>query len=168
MVVPLSAQETPGTHDIPVLVISTVDDHAKSAALGADAHAVKPVDRTWLVRTLNELTTQQTTRVLIVDDQEVMRAVLAQFLDARLYSACHAETGSEGLAKARAEQPGLILLDLGLPDMNGRQVLAELQADPATRSIPVVLVTSARLEAADREALDRSAAGIVLKDASDA
>jgi signal transduction histidine kinase/CheY-like chemotaxis protein len=158
-------KETPGTHDIPVLVISTVDDHAKSTALGADAHAVKPVDRTWLVRTLNELTTQQTTKVLIVDDQEVMRVVLAQFLDARLYSALHAETGSEGLAKARAEQPGLILLDLGLPDMNGRQVLAELRADPATRSIPVVLVTSARLEGADRETLDRSAAGIVFKDA---
>ena len=158
-------KETPGTHDIPVLVISSTDDKSKSLALGANVHAVKPIDRIWLVRALNELTAQQTTRVLIVDDQEVMRAVLAQFLDGRFYSAFHAETGAEGLTKARADQPGLILLDLGLPDMNGRQVLAELKADPATQSIPVVLVTSARLEPAEREALQRSAAGIVFKDA---
>jgi CheY-like chemotaxis protein/anti-sigma regulatory factor (Ser/Thr protein kinase) len=158
-------KETPGTHDIPVLVISSGGDKAKSLALGADAHAAKPIERIWLVRTLTGLTTGQATRVLIVDDQDVMRVVLAQFLDSRLYSSLEAETGAEAIVKARAEQPGAILLDLGLPDMNGRQVLAALKADPATRSIPVVLVTSARLEPAERDALERSAAAIVPKDA---
>jgi len=158
-------KEAPATHDIPVLVISSVADQAKSLALGADAHAVKPIDRTWLVRTLTDLTTQKATPVLIVDDQEVMRAVLTQFLDGRLYAPHHAVTGAEALAAARAARPGVILLDLGLPDMDGRQVLAALKADPATEAIPVVLVTSARLEPAERAALEREAAGIVFKDA---
>jgi CheY-like chemotaxis protein len=102
---------------------------------------------------------------LLVDDQDVMRSVIAQFLDPRSYTVIEAETGAAGLAAARTERPGLILLDLGLPDMNGRQVLAELKADPDTRSIPVVLVTSARLESAERVSLDPLIAGILPKEA---
>jgi signal transduction histidine kinase/DNA-binding response OmpR family regulator len=158
-------KETAATADIPVLVVSTVDDRAKSAALGADQHAVKPIERAWLLRTLECLTTSGTTRVLLVDDQDVMRSVIAQFLDPRSYTVIEAETGAAGLAAARTERPGLILLDLGLPDMNGRQVLAELKADPDTRSIPVVLVTSARLESAERVSLDPLIAGILPKEA---
>jgi CheY-like chemotaxis protein len=157
-------KESPATRDIPIVVISTVNDAAKSTALGADMHAIKPVERTWLRRTLDDLTTSRSTRVLIVDDQEVMRMVIRQFLDARLYSTIEAETGTAGLVKARSERPGLILLDLGLPDIDGRQVLAELRADPETRSIPVVLVTSARLTSAERQQLEMIANGFLSKD----
>ena len=157
-------KESPATRDIPILVISTVDDAAKSTALGADVHAIKPVDRSWLRRTLDDVTTSRSTRVLIIDDQEVMRMVIRQFLDARLYSTIETDTGTAGLVKARSERPGLILLDLGLPDIDGRQVLAELKADPETRSIPVVLVTSARLAPAERQRLETIANGFLSKD----
>ena len=93
-----------------------------------------------------------------------MRMVIRQFLDAQLYSTTEAETGTAGLLKARSEHPGLILLDLGLPDIDGRQVLAELKADPETRSIPVVLVTSARLTSGEREQLEMIANGFLSKD----
>ena len=65
----------------------------------------------------------------------------------------------------RAERPDVILLDLGLPDISGREVLRRLRADAETQSIPVVLVTSARLDRDDRAQLLESAAAIVSKDA---
>ena len=127
-------------------------------------HAVKPIDRAWLTRTLEQFTSSGATTVLIADDQEVMRMVIRQFLDARLYAATEAETGAAALMKARSERPGLILLDLGLPDVDGRQVLADLKADPDTRSIPVVIVTSSRLAPAERARLEDIADGFLSKD----
>src|SRR5690606_28635981 len=71
------------------------------------------------------------------------------------------------LAMARAERPDLILLDLALPDMPGTQVLRELRADPATRAIPVVGLTSSR-EAEDRlKALAAGADDVVSKPVPD-
>lgn len=52
-----------------------------------------------------------------------------------------ASSGVEGLRVARGSRPGLILLDLGLPDMSGEALLAQLRAHAATRDIPVVIVS---------------------------
>ncbi|HET7217789.1 MAG TPA: response regulator, partial [Vicinamibacterales bacterium] len=157
-------KESPETRDIPVVVISTVNDEAKVRALGANAFALKPVDRAWLLDTLGALTSSRSTRVLIADDQDVMRVVIEQFLDSRKHTAIQAATGEAALEKARSERPDAIVLDLGLPDINGRDVLKRLKSDPSTASIPVVIVTSARLDQAQREALLTSAVDIVSKD----
>jgi signal transduction histidine kinase/CheY-like chemotaxis protein len=158
-------KQAPETCDIPVIVASTVDDRAKALALGADSYAMKPVDRAWLRKTLERLTAiDQAKRVLVIDDQEPMRVVLRQFLDARHYAPSEAATGEEGLRRAHTERPDVILLDLGLPDINGREVLYRLKSDSETAEIPVVIVTSVRLEQAERERLRSIAAGIVSKD----
>jgi signal transduction histidine kinase/CheY-like chemotaxis protein len=158
-------KDAPETRDIPVVVISSVDDRAKVLSLGANAFAPKPIDRAWLIDTLTDLTASRAKRVLIVDDQDVMQLVLTEFLDARKHTAIHAGTGEGALAKARSDRPDAILLDLGLPDMDGRQVLRQLKADPSTQSIPVVIVTSTRLTREEREELLRAAADLVSKDA---
>ncbi|MCH7839540.1 MAG: response regulator [Planctomycetes bacterium] len=62
----------------------------------------------------------------------------------------HATTGQEGLAQARAHRPDLILLDMGLPVMDGWEVAQRLKADPETRAIPVVALT-AHAMSGDRE-----------------
>jgi signal transduction histidine kinase/CheY-like chemotaxis protein len=159
-------KESPATREIPVLVASTVNDPAKVLSLGADAFAVKPIDRTWLLDTLTRLAgVNAAKRVLVVDDQEPIRIVLRQFLAARQYRCVEAATGEAGLIAARAEHPHAILLDLGLPDLNGREVLRRLKSDPSTGDIPVVVITSARLDRQEREELGRSVAAIVSKDA---
>jgi signal transduction histidine kinase/DNA-binding response OmpR family regulator len=158
-------KHTPETQDLPVLVASTLDDRAKGLSLGADVYAVKPIERAWLIETLARLTgVGRPRRVLLVDDQEAIRFVLMQFLNTGHYSAIEAGTGDEGLRKARDEQPDVILLDLGLPDMNGREVLRRLKADPATSQIPVVIVTSAKLGREEIAMLAGSAASVVSKD----
>jgi signal transduction histidine kinase/CheY-like chemotaxis protein len=158
-------KEHANTREIPVIVASTVNDRAKALSLGADACALKPIDRSWLLDTLARLTEAAArARVLIVDDQEAMRVVLRQFLASRQYAPTEAATGEGGLHSARQDHPDAILLDLGLPDIDGRDVLKQLKADPTTRNVPVIVVTSARLTNAERAALDDVAAGIISKD----
>ena len=71
------------TRDIPIVVVTTVDDERKGAALGADAYCVKPVDRHGLLHVLTRLTSPETIRrILIVDDEEIARYVLRQHLTA--------------------------------------------------------------------------------------
>jgi signal transduction histidine kinase/CheY-like chemotaxis protein len=155
----------PETQHLPVLVASTVDDRLKAMSLGADACALKPIERAWLLDTLARLTgADRSKRVLLVDDQEVTRYILRQFVEAGRCTAIEAANGEEGVRKAKEEQPDVVLLDLGLPDVSGREVLQRLKSDPATTGIPVVIVTSARLERHEREWFAASAADIVSKD----
>jgi CheY-like chemotaxis protein len=158
-------KEAPETADIPVIVASTVDDGSKALALGADAFQLKPVERGWLLQKLERLTgSTHRCRVLIADDQEVMRLVIRQFLDSHRFEVREATTGGEALAAVAGERPELILLDLGLPDIDGREVLRRLKEDEATASIPVVIVTSAALDRAERTRLRHVSAAIISKE----
>ena len=82
-------------------------------------------------------------RILIVDDVATNRIIYKVKLGDAYYEPLLAADGRACLAMARAERPDLILLDLILPDMHGTQVLRDLRADPATRTIPVVVLTAA-------------------------
>jgi signal transduction histidine kinase len=86
------------------------------------------------------------TRVLVIDDQEVSRFVIAQCLADDAYQITEATTGQDGLRLAQSGNHDVVLLDLMLPDMHGREVLAKLRAQPDTSSIPVVIVTAAALD----------------------
>ena len=158
-------KEGADTHGIPVLVVTSIDDRVKAFSLGADAYAPKPVDRTWLLETLTSVTNVTAPpRVLIIDDQDAIRSVLRQFLSARRYTVLEAPTGERGLVSAHEERPQAVLLDLGLPDINGREVLRRLKTNPDTADIAVVVITSARLPQDEVADLLRTAAGFVSKD----
>ena len=149
----------------PVIVVSTVDDQRKGYALGADAYCVKPVDPAGLVRTLDRLVvTREAVRVLTVDDEEASRFIIRQLLNDREHELVEASSGLDGLAKAHAAPPDVILLDLRLTDMTGFDVFARLRQDPATAAVPVVVVTSQRLSVEDKERL-ASAQAVLSKSA---
>jgi CheY-like chemotaxis protein/two-component sensor histidine kinase len=156
----------PETRTIPVVVVSTLDDARKGLALGADVYATKPIQRQWLLNTLDTLLgrSHRNTKVLVVDDQEAARYIVRQFLRDPEYSIIEARSGAEGIDRARDAQPDVILLDLALGDMNGREVLQRLKSDPVTARPPVIIVTSSRLQPAERDQLAASVAGIVSKD----
>jgi twitching motility two-component system response regulator PilH len=81
-------------------------------------------------------------KVLICDDSPAEVANLQSILTAAGHHTVTATSGTEAVAKAAAEMPALILMDIVMPDMDGYEACRRLQADPATRPIPVVFVSS--------------------------
>jgi CheY-like chemotaxis protein len=77
--------------------------------------------------------------ILIVEDQRAFRKVYSNMLTSHGYAPLTAEDGEKGWAMARDQKPQLILLDLGLPLLDGIGVLERLKADEATRAIPVII-----------------------------
>jgi CheY-like chemotaxis protein len=89
-------------------------------------------------------------KILLVEDNEMNRDMLSRRLARRGYEVVVAVDGREGVAKARAEAPALVLMDMSLPVLDGWEATRELRADPATRSIPIIALT-AHAMAGDRE-----------------
>ena len=89
-------------------------------------------------------------RILVVEDQEDLRAILRDFLSASGYTVIEAVDGAESVAKAASERPDLVLMDVQLPDVNGLEALGRLRADERTASIPVLAVTAQAMQG-DRE-----------------
>ena len=80
--------------------------------------------------------------ILIVDDSPTERFFLSELLEANGYAVSTAESGEEGIAKARAEMPDLILMDVVMPGLNGYQATRTLARDEQTRDIPIFVCTT--------------------------
>jgi signal transduction histidine kinase/CheY-like chemotaxis protein len=151
------------TKDIPVLVVTVLEDRERGMLLGAHDFCVKPIDRDYLLKKLDNFPGSR--KLLVVDDEEVARYILKGLLVGTSWELIEARSGEEGLAKALKEQPDVITLDLVMPRMSGFEVLAKLKADPRTEHIPVIIVTSKSLDDDERRELEGAAAGILSKDA---
>ena len=81
-------------------------------------------------------------KILVVDDSPTERFFLADLLTRRGYAVVTAESGTEALAKIRAERPSLVVMDVVMPGASGFQVVRTLTRDPETQAIPVILCTS--------------------------
>ena len=153
------------TQDIPVLVVTVTSKEQKARALGADEFWLKPVDRDRLLRKLKSLAKPGApVRVLVIDDDERARYLLKKLLDQSPYQLFEAATGPEGVESARERLPNVILLDFLLRDRTAFDVLDELKADPRTRGIPVIVVTSHVLDGEARERLAAQTEAILSKD----
>ncbi|MGU3663404.1 response regulator [Methylobacterium sp. A49B] len=102
-------------------------------------------------------------RILIVEDTEDNRRILRDLLSAAGYGIVEAPDGRRGVEVAQAELPDLILMDIQLPVMDGYEAARCLKADPATRHIPVVAVTSYALSGDEDRALAAGCDGYVAK-----
>ncbi len=81
-------------------------------------------------------------RVLIVEDEPDIRDLLAYHLGREGYEIATAATGGEALRQAARARPDLVVLDLMLPEIDGREVCRRLRQDPATVSVPVIMLTA--------------------------
>jgi len=156
----------PQTRDVPIWVVTVVDNQHKARALGADDFCIKPVDRSWLLDKLNALVRPASRdKLLLIDDDEVARYLLKGLLADTRYEVVEAGDGTEGLRAAVRERPRAIFLDLDMPDLSGFDVLKALRADAATRQVPVIIHTSRVLTEGERQALAREAAAVLPKEA---
>jgi CheY-like chemotaxis protein len=151
--------------DIPILVVTMVENEKRAVSLGADAYHAKPIEREWLLNTLERLIRDRPAeKLLVIDDDEVSRYLLRGFLADTRFSLLESSNAREGLYLAREEQPCAIFLDLVMQGTDGFALLELLKSDPRTREIPVFIHTSKRLNDDDRSRLELAAA-IVPKDA---
>ena len=106
--------------------------------------ARRPVDIESLVKRLRETVATHQPRdksVLVVDDDPNIRSLLHQELTEAGYSVRLAEDGRKALALIREQTPGLVILDVMMPEMNGFDVAAVLKNDPATMEIPIIILS---------------------------
>jgi signal transduction histidine kinase/DNA-binding response OmpR family regulator len=142
----------PSTRDIPVFVVTVIDNREKALELGANGFHPKPVEREWILKRLERSFAARP--ILVIDDDSVSRYVIKGLLSDTQYEIAEASGGSEGLRAARDLKPALIVLDLVMNDLSGFEVLDQLQADPATRTIPVVIHTSKDLDRNEKSRLN--------------
>ena len=81
-------------------------------------------------------------KILVVDDSPTERHVLLELLTKNGYQVTTAESGEEGIEKAKTELPDLILMDVVMPGLNGYQATRTLTRDEATKNIPIIVCTS--------------------------
>jgi signal transduction histidine kinase/CheY-like chemotaxis protein len=144
----------PALADIPVVLMTIVDDKQRGYALGAVDYMVKPVDRTRLTALLRQLCAGATRRVLLVDDDAFLRRELRQALQQDGWEPEEAENGRAALAKLAQKQFDAVVLDLLMPEMDGFELLVEMRTHAHWHGIPVVVITAKDLTAEDRRLLD--------------
>ncbi|MCJ2012240.1 MHYT domain-containing protein [Methylobacterium sp. J-076] len=137
------------TRDIPVVMVSFVADAALGATLGAAGTIPKPVDWTHLRGVLDRIDAEAGD-VLVVDDDAGMRHRLRTTLGRHGFGVREAGDGAEALARVREARPGLVLLDLTMPVMDGFTFLRELRAIPACAEVPVVVLSARDISADER------------------
>ena len=153
------------TRNIPVVVVSVVDNPALGRALGALDYFVKPVDRTALLSRLSQYRFSTTAkdepvRVLVVDDEPANLDVVEGLLKPAGFGVLRAASGQEGIDMATSEVPNLVLLDLMMPGLTGFDVVEALRGKEATRSIPIMVLTAKELTDADKSALNGQVSAI--------
>lgn len=88
-------------------------------------------------------------KILIIEDDADTRALLKEILRKAGYAVTDVETGEEGLFEFRSRRPDLVILDVGLPGIDGWEVLRRIKTGPLSRKVPVILLT-ARDQDADK------------------
>lgn len=110
---------------------------------------------------MNPKAGQQT--ILVVDDMPDIVKMLSKRLEHWGYRVVTASSGEEGLAVAEAEHPDVILLDVLMPKMKGREVCARLKSNPTTKDIPVIFLTALGLADHVKSGLELGADDYIIK-----
>ena len=151
--------------EIPVIMLTMVDDAERGFTLGASEYATKPVNRRRLSQILKKYTClKPPCPVLVIDDDPVSRSLTRTILEKEGWVASEARNGLEALRTMEHNRPRLIFLDLMMPEMDGFEFAAEVRRHPEWRSIPIVVITAQDLTAEERKRLNGNVEKILRKD----
>jgi signal transduction histidine kinase/DNA-binding response OmpR family regulator len=158
-------RQDPELAEIPVIMITIVDEHRRGIALGAAGYLTKPIDRERLHRLVTRFrASTPPTRVLLVEDDAVQRERMRGWLEGPHWAVREAANGREALDRLQQGKPDVILLDLMMPEMDGFAVVAALQKKADWRDIPVIVITALDLDAKDRERLNAGVQFVLVKE----
>jgi PAS domain S-box-containing protein len=164
----LQLKRDPRTANIPVIMVSIVDQPAIATTLGADEYLVKPVDKESLLAAVRRCLASNRGApsqrpILVVEDDTPTREVIAELLTAQGYPVTTADDGAQARAQVAAALPELVILDLILPKVSGFDLLAEWRANPRTADLPVFVLTSKDLNGQEEQYLRKHAESLFHK-----
>ena len=156
----------PELRDIPVIMLTIVDDKRQGFALGASEYLTKPIDREQLRRVLMKYRNDQSSgAVLVVEDDRATSELTRRTLEGEGWRVTVATNGREAIEAMDREEPALILLDLMMPEMDGFEFLAEIRSPARASKVPVVVVTAKELTQAERTQLNGHVTTVLQKGA---
>jgi CheY-like chemotaxis protein len=154
----------PELANIPVVIVSILDDQDMGYTLGAADYLIKPIDQQHLARIMRRYCDKQTRApILVVEDDEVSRNLVCNMLEKEGWDVVAVEDAESGLAEVDRQQPALILLDLILPGMDGFEFIEALHINQSWNKIPIVVVTAKDLSPDEHDFLNRSVRMIMKK-----
>jgi len=157
----------PETASIPVIVCTAGNGHREAATLGAAEFLVKPFSAARIREVVSGLIPSGGS-VLVADDDENVRLLVREALAADRHEVTEAADGEEALALIRAHRPDVLVLDLLMPKLDGFSVLEQIQDDPETRFLPVVVLTGKELSDEERRFLRFRAFSVLQKSSASA
>ena len=151
------------TKDIPILILSVIEDKDRAYKLGVNDYMTKPVDNEELLNKVNQLISKNRKNILIVDDDKSLVKSVRYHLERRGYLVSAAYDGMQALEMIEKKHPDLILLDIMMPVIDGFEVIKTLKADPDTASIRIVLMTGIEIDGGRVKALSIGATDLINK-----
>jgi PAS domain S-box-containing protein len=158
----------PETRHIPVVLVSIVDKQSLGYQLGAADYLVKPLEEDALLSALGRIRAERNgknVRVLVVDDDDNIPALVSQILNTEQYTVMSASDGQQALEMIQVEKPDVLLLDLMMPRMDGITLIEELEK--AGLEIPVIVLTAKDLTGDEVGFLEGSVEKIIIKNGLD-
>lgn len=133
------------TANIPILIYSIIEDREKGYRLGADDYLTKSGEADTLLKSVSSLiTTPLNTqkKVMIIENDESVSKTLSDVLMEKGYEVVIADNGEDGLLKAQAESPDLIIIDGEISRMNNNEILKKLKEEKSTENSSIIVLTN--------------------------
>lgn len=147
-------KEKPETTEIPVIILSIIQDREEGFRLGASDYLTKPVDRDRLMERIQRLIgSKSSLHLLVVEDDPSVQRALQAILEHHHYRVRPVSSAEEALEALKDQVPDLILLDLMLPGLSGNDFLQELKQNAEWEGIPVIVLTAADSSSRDEARL---------------
>jgi PAS domain S-box-containing protein len=154
----------PQLSEIPVVMVTMLDEKRIGYSLGASDYLTKPIDRTRLASIIEKY--RKPTRggnVLLIEDDDDTRSLVREMLQGDGWTVTEAQNGLDGLTQLGQVVPDLILLDLMMPKMDGFAFATEIRRHPEWRDIPILVMTAMDLTVEDRLRLNGQVLGVLQK-----
>lgn len=136
---------TPATQNIPVVMLTRRDEDEsiiEAISLGAADYITKPFELADLISRITDQLVRRKNKILIADDDELIRELLSHRFHRNGISVITAKSGPEALQRIKSEHPDVVVLDIMMPGMSGINVLKQMKVEEALKKIPVILLTA--------------------------
>lgn len=161
-------KNSPDTADIPVIIVSMIDNRELGYSLGATEYLTKPVDKEKLINTVNACASGRKMKgspmkILIVDDDVNAVKYISAMLDSKGFDVLKAYSGKAGINLAINNNPDLIILDLMMPEISGFDVIERLRIHPTAKKVPIIICSAKDITPGEKEILNGNILSIVRK-----